>query len=522
MRHNLREREFLIWAILAAFIITAWFTVLFLVISTFDNNKEAFLNADLKRFDGEVQSTLKTYESFSNYIFDEISSDKEVINIMRDASHATSGEKDLLRADLSKLVEKKYRFMEKYEFKQLHFHLPNTESFLRLHAPEQYGDILKDLRESVKIANETKSYVKGFEEGRIINGYRFVYPLSYKCEHIGTVEVSLSSASVLKFLSELYPEEDFHFIIYSQVIEGSVFDTEIGKFSGSPISDLFFIDREVEEVIGKYNSIIPHADVEFFQGMQDEFLDKIMENESFPALFHYRGRDYKISFLSVRNVTGKPVAYLISLAETVEFSRLKRDMHRQIVLVSLLAISIMAFSLVLSIYHNKLKDISQRDYLTKIYNRQRFFEMAERELRRSKRYDFSMSILMLDIDHFKMVNDSYGHKKGDQVLKELTGLISKNIRAGDVFARWGGEEFVILLSQTNKEEALHVAEKLRRLVEEDKSSTLKDITVSIGVAMIDVDDANILDAIDYADEAMYGAKDGGRNKVCCYDELRKI
>lgn len=519
MRLILRQRKFLIWGILALFIVTAWFSALFFVFKAYETNKAALLEAELKRFNGEVQSTLRTYESFSNYIFDEISSDEEVLSIMRDASKATESEKDELRLQLSILVDKRYGLMEKYEFKQLHFHLPDTESFLRLHAPAQYGDILVDLRESVKIANETKSYVKGFEEGRIINGFRFVYPLSYKCEHIGTVEVSLSSASVLKFLSELYPEEDFLFIIYSQIIQGSVFHAEIEKYKGSPISDMFSIDEEVEKIVSEYNSIIPHSDVEFFQGLQDEYLDKIKGNESFPALFHYKGKDYKMGFLSIRNVIGKPVAYLISLAETSDFARLRKDMYRQATLVSLLAISIMAFSLALFVYHNRLKEISQKDFLTKIYNRQRFFEIAEREVRRSKRYGFPMAILMMDIDHFKIVNDTYGHKRGDQVLKEFTCLISRNIRASDVFARWGGEEFVILLSQTTREEAVYAAEKIRKLIDEDKSNKLKDITVSIGISMLDAEKMNILDAIDCADEALYMAKAEGRNKVCSYDEV---
>ncbi len=499
---------------LTILIMVAWAVTVSLISKSFKTNKEKLLGVELRKFEGEVQSTLKTYESFSNYIYDELSNNKDVLQIMKAANYADKEEKDILRKRLFDLLDEKYSYMKKYEFRQLHFHLPNTESFLRVHSPDKYGDILVGIRESVRLANEFKRYVTGFEEGKVYNGFRYVYPLSYEGDHIGSVEVSISSASILKGLSQLYPSEDFYFIIDRRVVEESLFDSEMGNYVGTYISDRYYMDKEVEEIISEYNSLTPDNSSEFFEGLQKEVEGNLAKKYSFSTLYSYKDRDYKLSFISIRNITERPVAYLISISQTSEFRFLKDEMKRQMLLVTVLAISIITFSLMVTSYQHRLRFVSQRDYLTKIYNRQMFFELSEKEIKRTERYKNDLSIIMLDIDFFKKVNDTYGHERGDQVLKSLTSLISENIRAEDILARWGGEEFVIMLPQTDYKSAFQVAEKVRRVVDECQSIFLRDITISLGVASVDKENSNILDTIEKADEAMYEAKRSGRNRVC--------
>lgn len=190
------------------------------------------------------------------------------------------------------------------------------------------------------------------------------------------------------------------------------------------------------------------------------------------------------------------------------------DMYKEILLVSLLAFFIIAFGLVLAFYQHKLKNSAEIDYLTNIYNRNKFYEIASREVKRAKRYKEDTAILLLDIDFFKKVNDSYGHEWGDKVLRELARKISTNIREVDIFARWGGEEFVLLLPNTGKEGGLVVAEKIRKLIHESKVKELDAITISIGVSLVDTENYDITAAINLADQAMYEAKTNGRNQVC--------
>ena len=518
MKISIREKEYTIWAVLAIIIVIVWAIVIWMLIESYSNNEKAFLNIELKRFEGEVQSTLKTYEAFSNYIYDEIAQDNEIIEIIYQANNASDDdEKNELRQQLYTKVEDKYVNMKKYEFRQFHFHLSNTESFLRMHAPERYGDLLIDVRQSIKYANQKQEYVSGFEEGRIYNGFRFVYPLEYEGDHIGTVEASISSASILEVLSNLYTEEDFHFIIDKSVVEGTVFDSEQENYSDSLLSNDYYIDKDVEKITEAYNTIIPLTENLFFLGLKNQYADLISSQKSFSVIYKYNSNDYIVKFLSIKNTGNEPVAYLISLAETYDYKHLAYDMYKQIALVSFLAIFIIVFGLILAFYQHRLKDASELDYLTKIYNRHKFYDLVEKEMRRSARYGYSSSVMLMDIDYFKNINDSHGHEWGDQVLKELSTLVLKNIRVTDFFARWGGEEFVFLLPHTNKKEALQMAEKIRKLVDETKTNKLQDVTVSIGVAIIDPQKYDIDFTIHYADEAMYHAKENGRNQVCCSD-----
>ncbi len=159
------------------------------------------------------------------------------------------------------------------------------------------------------------------------------------------------------------------------------------------------------------------------------------------------------------------------------------------------------------------------DSLTGAYNRRYFYEISKKIVSFTKREKSPLSLVMFDIDLFKAVNDNYGHDIGDQVLKVFVTKIKNNIRASDVFIRYGGEEFVLLLPNTDIEHALIITEKLRELIE--KCSVLDDVrfTVSAGVSAF----INSTDNLDYlikrADEALYKAKRSGRNRVVCSEEI---
>lgn len=168
--------------------------------------------------------------------------------------------------------------------------------------------------------------------------------------------------------------------------------------------------------------------------------------------------------------------------------------------------------------YQKIKQQAHEDYLTGLANRRYFLELAEQEVSRSIRYSSSLAVCMLDIDFFKNVNDTYGHKVGDIVLKKLSSLFRESLRSVDICGRIGGEEFAILLPETDSKHAFDVAERIRQLVENTKI-TLENgpplkFTVSIGIAMFDDKDTNIDILLSSADNALYQAKRSGRNKVC--------
>ncbi len=168
----------------------------------------------------------------------------------------------------------------------------------------------------------------------------------------------------------------------------------------------------------------------------------------------------------------------------------------------------------------ELTILAATDPLTKVFNRRHFFEFSTRELARSQRNNDSFSILMMDIDHFKNINDSYGHLIGDQVLIRFTQICQKNLRHYDVLARYGGEEFVALLPETDPAAALEIAERLRKAIEETEmlfDGQTVTLTISIGAASLDSQPGLSLEIIlDRADQALYRAKENGRNQVMAW------
>jgi diguanylate cyclase (GGDEF)-like protein len=165
---------------------------------------------------------------------------------------------------------------------------------------------------------------------------------------------------------------------------------------------------------------------------------------------------------------------------------------------------------------NDLMELAHHDSLTGVANRRYFFDWAGQEFSRSKRHSTQLSIAELDIDHFKKINDQYGHAAGDGVLISLCNTSKRLVRDTNIFARIGGEEFALLLPDTNLDGAVSLAERLRRVIA-DNTLTLDGVeircTVSIGVASLKPTDTCIEDTILRADMALYNAKANGRNRV---------
>ncbi len=163
----------------------------------------------------------------------------------------------------------------------------------------------------------------------------------------------------------------------------------------------------------------------------------------------------------------------------------------------------------------RVESLAIMDQLTGLYNRRRFETIFSNEFKRASRYQLPLSLLMIDIDHFKTVNDTLGHQDGDIVLRELAQVIQSTIREVDTPARWGGEEFVILSPNTTRENGLRAAERVRKAIANHSFTGMpgKKITVSIGVAGIPDPDIDSRDKMLHAaDLAMYSAKKNGRNR----------
>ncbi|OOY85378.1 hypothetical protein BOW14_10485 [Solemya velum gill symbiont] len=179
-----------------------------------------------------------------------------------------------------------------------------------------------------------------------------------------------------------------------------------------------------------------------------------------------------------------------------------------------------AFNLLMSELNQRQKQLQEQartDPLTGINNRRQFYRLGEPEVDRSHRYGRPLSLLILDADHFKQVNDTYGHGVGDHILIALATGLEQSLRSSDIPARFGGEEFVVLMPETPSDTANEIAERLRAMVAErivvTSTGERVSVTISIGVSSLQPEDTDLDQMIKRADRALYRAKEAGRNRV---------
>ncbi len=174
-----------------------------------------------------------------------------------------------------------------------------------------------------------------------------------------------------------------------------------------------------------------------------------------------------------------------------------------------------------AVLYRRISELAITDSLTGVFSRRHWFERFTQEVERSKKFKHAFSLLMIDIDHFKMCNDRYGHLVGDAILKEVANKIKENIRQIDLVCRYGGEEFSVILTEIDKDGAIFAATRIRQAIEA-KSIKVYDenltVTISIGISVFPAHAKEGRSLLEKADHALYQAKQLGRNKVCVYGE----
>lgn len=234
---------------LSIFFILISSTIYFLLEFEKEDKIKKAMDTQLKLYTTSYNSIYHQYKERANLIFDTKVNKLEVLNVLKDINGSNQIQKDKIRDELYHMLKGDYENLKKYYVKQLHFHLPNNDSFLRFHRPQKYGDNLSEARATVKYVNENKKYINGFEEGRIYNGYRFVYPLFFENKHIGSVEISFDTSAILYEFIEHF-NTSVKFLISKNVVDKKVMEDEHDNYMESNFKGFYF-EKSVYEKVSK-------------------------------------------------------------------------------------------------------------------------------------------------------------------------------------------------------------------------------------------------------------------------------
>lgn len=232
------------------------------------------------------------YKSIANLIYKSNINNNEVLEIFESRN----------REKLQKYLTNKYNILREFNVRQLHFHLPNNDSFLRMHRPNKFGDNLTKDRSTVAYVNQNKKFIDGFEEGKIFNGFRFVYPLfSKNKKHIGSVEISYSSLFFIKDMVNTYKIKS-NFLIDSRVVDEKVFKSEKSNYMQSPLKD-YYLQKTIVDYL-KSSNLYKENNRKIFT---DEISKRLKNGETFSV--YNKNNTEIVTFISIKNaISGKPIA----------------------------------------------------------------------------------------------------------------------------------------------------------------------------------------------------------------------
>lgn len=429
-----------------------------------------------------------------------------------------------VRSQLHEYVKPSWKTMtSQYDVRQLHFHFgPGSTSFLRVHRPERFGDNMDEVRYTVVDVNQLHKPVKGFETGRVYSGIRGVVPVSVSppdggTVHIGALESGTSFTVMLKVLADELDSNVAVLLTQDHVNRNMWPEFIRDHFPEARHAGRYFIECSTAS---RPRAFFSREDVARLldQGLGSRFIigDNSIQVGVFPL------RDYR----GTTDFSLPDAGAVVVWKDASEVWTLVRRTLQNNILYSLVALIIIEIALVigwrLSQRHlrriirrqtRKLRNMATRDALTGLYNRRAIERHLTEETNRTQRHPSPFSVIMFDIDHFKKVNDTYGHNVGDEVLRKVGKRVAGLVRNTDRLGRWGGEEFLVLCPETTVADAVILADRIRKGVEEMRFAKAAPVTVSLGVSQF-LSPESYESLVQRADSALYEAKKTGRNKVC--------
>lgn len=378
------------------------------------------------------------------------------------------------------------------------------------------GIVEKFLSSSTDISEEEKKKI--LEERKLLTSSS----IQAKVKHI--LDQSLIESTIINEFRNLS-----EFVLNSMVLnkELLLLLTSILDYN---VAGIFFNDRDEKKertvVLSLYNlnieeSIINDVKKDFFRTIFPE--DFPLNEESYAYEVFEKVNNESNSVNNISEFQSKiiiPIVYSDKVLGGICLYHIKPEQFQQSRIFNIILEELKILMRIRWLY-SETKFLTITDGLTGLYNRRYFQQALDREFARAKRYGTDLSIAMFDIDHFKKLNDTYGHQFGDKVLAEIAKLIKQSLRRTDYVTRYGGEEFIVILPETNLERTAIPIERLRKRIEQEDfryGDTPVRVTVSIGISNLTPSISTEKDLINRADIALYTAKENGRNRIEFYFE----
>ncbi|BAF69750.1 GGDEF domain-containing protein [Nitratiruptor sp. SB155-2] len=445
---------------------------------------DLYLSQKIDQLRSEYRVTKYSYQHLVSFFYDMFYDDRELLTLITQTSNKKRVYQKLFPY---------YQKLKKYHIHYLSLYKPDGTLILNMNKPELATS-------SKKLSLNNK---KNMANKLLIT---FQKPIYYNNHLIAFIELALSYDIFTKELQKLF-HAHYEFIVNKLMVEGIAFRYGIYSFIQSEYSPFFYYEKISDKSDGIYRKTIQKIKLK----IRNTISNQLLQYKNFAKSVEIDGNYYVITFLAI-NKNKFNVGYIVSIKRDNNIKMFDTIFWQNILLGSILILFLFTILFYFAISRIKFEEMATVDKLTGLFNRHKFQEIAEIEIKRSHRHKRPLSVILFDIDHFKKINDTYGHDIGDVVLRELAKIIKQNIRKYDYAIRWGGEEFLILTPETDEKQAFAMAEKLRKAVESHTFPEVGKVTISLGVASVDPNES-IDQAIKKADNALYGSKLGGRNKT---------
>ncbi|MDH5719886.1 MAG: GGDEF domain-containing protein [Spirochaetia bacterium] len=412
------------------------------------------------------------------------------------------------------------KIKNKFEITHMYFINSDRKCFLRVHQPKRYGDIIN--RQTAIEAQNTKKPASGIELGPLGTlTLRYVDPvLNERTNYLeGFIELGIEVKHMVEAI-EKFMEIDAYVLVEKKYLKKEDWQDGmrmLGRTFNWDIFENHVFNIETKEIKDKH----------FLK-----YLKKNIDNTTgLIKTYEHNDIHKKVLMMPIKDLKGNVVARLVGVKDiTQEVKQLQNSLYFELsiagflflILLSILYYLIKVVTAKLEESEKKLRDLATLDNLTGIYNNRAFHAFLQDEILRSDRQKTHVSILMIDLDNFKKINDKYGHQTGDFVLVEFAKRVSCEIRNVDRFCRYGGEEFSVILPDTSINNMYITAQRILKKISDEPFETICGqkiyVTTSIGAASYPEQASSEDKLIAAADKALYAAKDSGKNRIIAFNE----